>query len=213
MDSSILDPAPAVAPAPTLPEARAPRAPWIALGLGVGVAAGFAAGYYAGAERIREDLRHPFKPAPVVSATPSATPSGKAPSPSPKPGALVMAPLPLAASRRLLAKQTTDDKVVVVVAAVGRGDAGPELHLSVKNRGDCVVTAVEGVAYGFDPDGDSTAMNLGGKHYLAFSHAELALKPGAGTVLSSPAPHAEIANMALAQIDRVVCQDGRTFQR
>jgi hypothetical protein len=214
---------PAVQPQPVAapPRARA-RAGWrgrpsiwLGAGLFVGALAGFVVGSISGAARIREEYRTPLRVVPpeAKSAPKPGASGSNAPDLRPAPGAKVLAALALPASREALHKLTAADKVVVNVAAVGRGDSGLELHLSMQNRADCLVTGVEGVAYGFDPDGQSTAMNVGGENYVAFSSKELHLQPGTTSVESWPLRHAKLANVALAQVDRVTCEDGRSFGR
>ncbi len=188
---------------------------WLGAGLLAGAAVGFFVGSFVGAERIRDEYRNPFRaaPPPPKAAAKAGGSSSSAPDPRPPAGAKVLAALALPGAREALRKLTADDKVVVNVGSVGRGDEGAELHLSVQNRGDCVVTGVEGVAYGFDPEGQATAMNAGGEHFVAFASKELRLEPGKTSIENWPLHNIELANVALAQVDRVTCEDGRSFGR
>lgn len=213
----------AVPPQPVAPLPRPGAAPprsrhmmWLGGGLLVGAFVGFIAGSLVGAERVKEEYRNPFRtvPAEAKSAAPKAgTSNSAAPDPRPPSGAKILSKLALPSAREALHKMTASDKVVVNVASVGRGDSGAELHLSVQNHSDCAIAAIEGIAYGFDPDGQSTTMNAGGEHFVAFSLKELKLEPGKTSVESFPLHHIELANVALAQIDRATCQDGRSFGR
>ena len=201
----------AAPPAPFVDDRPRPRpVVFVVPALVVGIIVGFLAGLYFGGERIKDEYRSPLI---TVKANPGNTAvvlasSSASPDPTPPVGARIIASFPLAGARSALSQLTRTDKVVVNVGAVGRGDGGMELHLAISNRGDCTLKAVSGVAYGFDPDGDSTAMNADGKHYVAFSSEDLTLAPGGTSVATWPLKHAKLANVALAQIDKAVCDDG-----
>ncbi|HEU4411015.1 MAG TPA: hypothetical protein VFS43_37530 [Polyangiaceae bacterium] len=211
---------PAVPPQPVA-LSRQPPGPrgrpmvWLGAGLLVGACVGFVVGSFAGAERVKEDYRNPLRTVPpeAKSAPKAGGSASSAPDPRPPVGARVIGQLPLPGAREALRALTANDKVVVSVGAVGRGDEGAELHLSIQNRSDCVVTGVEGIAYGYDPDGHATAMNAGGEHYVAFASKALKLAPGKTSIEAWPLRHVKLANVALAQIDRVTCEDGRSFGR
>jgi hypothetical protein len=194
--------------------ARRPRV-WLGAGLLAGGCVGFFAGSLTGAERVRDEYRNPLRSVPPEPKAAKAGGSASGPRPDPRPpaGAKVVGSVELPVAREALRALTAADKVVVTVAAVGRGDEGAELHLSVHNRGDCVVTGVEGIAYGFDPDGRATAMNAGGEHFVAFASKGLRLEPGKTSIENWPLHNIELANVALGQVDRVTCEDGRTFGR
>lgn len=203
-------------PRPGAAPARSKSMIWLGAGLLAGAIVGFFVGSLVSAERLREEYRNPLRtvPAEAKSSAPKAGGSASsAPDARPPVGAKMLAALALPASREALQKLTTDDKVVVNVAAVGRGDEGAELHLSVLNRSDCIITGIEGIAYGFDPEGHSTNMNVGGEHFVAFASKELHLEPGKKSIESWPLRHAKLANVALAQVDRATCEDGRSFGR
>lgn len=219
----LLPASPAMPPQPVAPLPRPGAAPargrsmtWLGAGLLVGAALGFFVGSLVGAERLREEYRNPFRTVPpeAKSASPKAGGSASsAPDARPPAGAKVLAALALPASREALQQLTAADKVVVNVGSVGRSEDGTELHLSVHNRSDCVITAIEGIAYGFDPDGQSTNLNAGGEHFVAFASKELHLEPGKKSIETWPLRHVQLANVALAQIDRATCADGRSFAR
>lgn len=101
----------------------------------------------------------------------------------------------------------------MTVGSVGKVESGVELHLDPQNRTGGVVTGVEGVADGFDPEGHATAMNATGEHDVAFASKGLRLAPGKTLIESWPLRHAEVANVALAHVACVTCEDGRHFGR
>ncbi|HEU4407732.1 MAG TPA: hypothetical protein VFS43_20880 [Polyangiaceae bacterium] len=214
LSSQAVPPEPAEAPRRPSGPRRGPLS-WLGAGLLAGAFVGFGVGALAGAARIRADYRRPYQTVPVYAdSSPKAgtTVSGE-PGRRPAPHTKVLSPLALPVARDALRTMTAADKVIVTVGSVGRGDSGAELHLSLQNRADCIVTGVEGVAYGFDPEGQATAMNASGEHYVAFASKELRLPPGKTSIESWPLRHARIANVALAQVDRVTCEDGRQFGR
>jgi hypothetical protein len=202
------------APSATLADERPSSGPravmFLVPGLVVGAIGGFVAGVHFGGERVRDEFRSPFSKVTAASSAKAqgSTSSSSAPDPSPPVGTRVLAPFPLAGARAALLAATGADKVVVTVGSVGRSDDGMELHLAIANRGTCAIKSVRGVAYGFDPDGESTAMNADGKHYVAFSSDELALAPGETTTATWKLKHAAMVNVAIGQIDEAVCADG-----
>lgn len=140
--------------------------------------------------------------------------SGKDADAAPKVGALVLGPAPLARTRMVLAEITKGDPVVMSVGDVGNGDEGLELHLDLKNRGQCAVKSLSGTAYGFDAYGKPARMNKGGEHYVAFSEDDVkGLGPNEEHSLSLKLRHADIASLAVAHVDNVVCTDGTKWAR
>jgi uncharacterized protein YneF (UPF0154 family) len=132
--------------------------------------------------------------------------------PSPKAGTKVLKSMPIGKSRAALASMTAKDPVVSNTAAVGSNDDGVELHVVVENRGTCTVTALSGVAYGFDADGKPSPMLKGGENFVAFD-LKKPLAPGKKTILSEDLKDIDDATLALAQIDRTTCSDGTTWTR
>lgn len=178
-----------------------------------GAVLGFLAGTRFGSERVKDEYRNPLvvvKPPPSSGATVVASGSPSA-DPSPAPGTKVIAPFPLAGARKALSLLTSQDKVVVTVGSVGRSEDGMELHLALANRGDCTLKTVSGVAYGFDPDGDATAMNADGKHYVAFSSDDLSVAAGDTAIANYKVRHPKLANVVIAQIDKAVCDNGKVL--
>ncbi len=132
----------------------------------------------------------------------------------PKVGSLIIRKAPLARARPVMAEVTKNDPVFLEVGAVGNGDEGVELHLALKNRGKCEVTAFSGVAYGYDAFGKAVKMNEGGEHYVAFAEEKVEdLKPGAVHTHAVLLKHVETASLALAQVDSVKCADGSSWSR
>jgi hypothetical protein len=132
----------------------------------------------------------------------------------PAPGTLVLGLLPLARARVALAELTHDDPVVMQVGAVGNGDEGSELHLVVENRGPCPVTALAGIAYGYDAYGRPSRMNKGGEPYVAFTEKKVEdLAPSHTHQVSQTLHHPDLASLALAQVDEVTCEGGATWTR
>lgn len=180
----------------------------------VGAGVGFLVGAHFGSERVKDEYRNPLvevKAAPRSGAVVVASGSASA-DPSPPVGTKVLAPFPLAAARKALSGLTGNDKVIVTVGSVGRSDEGKELHLALMNRGDCTLKTVSGVAYGFDPDGESAIMNADGRHYVAFASNELSIAPGETSITNFKVHHPRHANIVLAQVDRAVCDDGRVLK-
>ena len=179
----------------------------------VGAVVGFLVGTHIGSERVKDEYRNPLvevKAVPRTGAVVVASGSASA-DPSPPAGSKVLAPFPLAGARKALSLITGNDKVVVTVGSVGRSEEGMELHLALANRGDCTVKTVRGVAYGFDPDGESAIMNADGKHYVAFSSNELSVAPGETSITNFKVHHPRFANIVLGQIDQAVCDDGKVL--
>ncbi|MEI8256491.1 MAG: hypothetical protein WCJ30_12525 [Deltaproteobacteria bacterium] len=152
---------------------------------------------------------------PLAAITPDAarrSAEGNA-DPTPAAGTRVMQPMPLQRSRAAMRELVANDPVVMSVGAVGRDDSAIELHLTLRNRGRCTVTEVEGVAYGFDAWGQPSKLNRAGEHYVAFRSTGLDVAPGASTRQGYPLRHPETASLALAQVERVTCADGTRWAR
>jgi hypothetical protein len=140
--------------------------------------------------------------------------SGKDANAVPKVGSLILKKAPLARARAVMADVTKDDPVFLSVGAIGNGDEGVELHLALKNRGKCAVTAFSGVAYGYDAYGNAVQMNEGGEHYVAFAEEKVEdMKPGELHTHAVLLKHVETASLALAQVDQVKCADGTAWSR
>jgi hypothetical protein len=141
--------------------------------------------------------------------------------PVPPVGARVMRAMPIQKSRAAIKELTRADPVKLEIGSIGRsGDEGQELHLTLASSWDCEVTSYEGVAYGFDAWGRSSAMNKSGEHFVAFTSkagdkpetpAKIAPKEHVQYTLAIK--HAETASIALAQIDKVSCAGGKSWSR
>lgn len=132
--------------------------------------------------------------------------------PSPKAGTKVLKPMPIGRARAALKPMTEKDPVVSSVAAVGSGDEGAELHVVVENRGKCTVTALSGVAYGFDAFGKPAPLLKGGENFVAFD-MKTSLEPGKKATVAEPLKDVEDATLVVAQIDRTTCSDGTKWAR
>ena len=132
----------------------------------------------------------------------------------PKEGTLVLGRAPLARARQVVAEVTKADPVVMTVGDVGNGDDGLVLNLDLKNRSKCQVTAVSGTAYGYDAYGKPAQMNAGGEHYVAFNEEKIEdLGPDQSHSLSVTLHYADIASLAVAHVDNVICSDGTKWAR
>lgn len=140
--------------------------------------------------------------------------TGKDADPVPAVGSLVLGKAPLARARLIMADVTKNDPVVLSIGDVGNSDEGLELHLDLKNRGKCAVKSLSGTAYGYDAYGSPARMNKGGEHYVAFSATDLSdLGPGQEHSLNQLLHHADIASLAVAQVNQVTCTDGSKWAR
>jgi len=149
-----------------------------------------------------------------LSAADAQRSTGKDADPAPAAGSLVLRNAPVALARRALSELTRQDPVVMIVGDVGNTDRGHELHLDLKNRGKCQVTAFSGTAYGYDAYGTPRPINKGGEYYVAFSEENVSdLGPNQTHSLAMLLHHADIASLAIAQVDRVTCSDGTKWAR
>jgi len=149
-----------------------------------------------------------------LSAADAQRSTGKDADPAPKAGSLVLRPAPLARSRQVMADVTRQDPLVLEVGDVGNGDEGNELHLDLKNRGKCAISAFAGTAYGFDAYGKPSQLNKGGEHFVAFSEAGVKdLAPGQTHSLAMLLHNVSTASLAVAQVDQVTCSDGSKWAR
>ena len=134
--------------------------------------------------------------------------------PTPATGTRVLRAMPLQRSRLALRPFVNADPVFSSIGSVGRGSQGEmELNVTLRNRGRCAVTAVDGVAYGFDAWGQSAKLNRAGEYYMAFHSGGLDIAPGATAQQSFAIKHADVASIVLAQVDRVTCADGTNWAR
>jgi hypothetical protein len=174
---------------------------------------GLLAGIFIGRKLLEREWSQP-RVLERLSQADASRSSGKGGDPAPKAGSLVIGAAPLALARQVLAQLTGKDPVVLKVGAVGNVDEGVELHLVLKNRGACKVTAFSGVAYGYDALGHASKMNLGGEHYVAFSEDKVEdLDVGKEHLHSVLLHNVDFASLALAHVDRVSCADGTNWAR
>lgn len=133
--------------------------------------------------------------------------------PTPAAGTRVLRPMPIQRSRAAIRELVANDPMVMSVGDVGRDDHLMELHLTLRNRGRCTVTGLEGVAYGFDAWGQPARLNRAGEHYVAFRSTGLDVAPGTSTQQGYALRHPLTASLALAQVERVTCADGTRWAR
>lgn len=138
----------------------------------------------------------------------------KAADPTPKAGTVVLGKQPLELARAALAPMTASDPVRVTVLSYGRDSEGNlSLNFTVKNIGACTVTALSGVAYGFDARGHAAAVNAGGETYVAFAVDKQSIEKGATAQLSVALHHVPTASIGVAHIDATTCDDGTAWSR
>ena len=171
---------------------------------------GLVAGFFLGRWTLEQKWRDAIT---IVSADDTVKSASNDSDPTPKAGTKILKPMPLGRLRVALSDFAKDDRVKVTVGAFGRDDTKTELHLVVENHAACEVTSVEGVAYGFDAWGRTTAVNKGGEGYLSFSQDKLKVAAGAKTNLAQPVRYAELANLAAAHVDAYTCSDGTRWKR
>jgi hypothetical protein len=133
--------------------------------------------------------------------------------PTPKAGTKVLKPMPLQRARLAAKDLTKNDPVVMQVGAVGNGEDGCELHVDLVNNGKCVVTSLDGVAYGFDAFGAPAKVNKGGENYVAFAEDKLTFEPGKHHLVAQKLRYPETASLAVAHVDHVKCADGTSWSR
>ena len=132
--------------------------------------------------------------------------------PSPKAGTKVLKPLPIGKARAALKAMTEKDLVVSNVAAVGANEDGVELHVVVENNAKCTLTALTGVAYGFDAYGKPAPLLKGGENFVAFE-LKAPLEPGKKTTVAKALKDVDEATLAVAHVDRTTCSDGTSWTR
>jgi hypothetical protein len=185
---------------------------FIAIGI-IGLIVGLLIGIFVGRAMMEREWSTP-NVLKRLSATDAGRSSGKGADPAPKEGTLVVGAAPFARARAVLADVTSKDPVVLKVGTVGNTDEGQELHIVLKNRGKCQVTAVSGVAYGYDAYGHAVKMNQGGEHYVAFSEDKVEdLDVGKDHMLAMMLHNVDTASLALAQVDQVTCANGEKWAR
>jgi hypothetical protein len=149
---------------------------------------------------------------PYTQVAPGTEQKAAGHNPSPKAGTKVLKPMPIGKARAALKSMTEKDVVVSNVAAVGAGDEGAELHVVVENHGKCTVTALSGVAYGFDAWGKPSPLLKGGENFVAFE-MKTPLEPGKKSTVAKPLKDVDDATLAVAQIDKTTCSDGTSWAR
>ena len=149
---------------------------------------------------------------PYTQVAPGTVEKAAGHNPSPKAGTKVLKPMPIGRARAALKPMTDKDPVVSTVAAVGANEEGVELHVVVENHGKCTVSALTGVAYGFDAYGKPSALLKGGENFVAFE-LKTPLEPGKKAMVSKPLKDIELATLSIAQVDSTTCTDGTTWAR
>lgn len=174
-----------------------------AIALVIGLIVGFLAGRFA----LERQWSKPY-----TQVSPETEQKSAGDNPSPKAGTKVLKSMPIGKSREALKSLTEGDLVVSPVAAMGAGDDGVELHVVVENHAKCTLGSFEGVAYGFDAKGKPAPVLAGGENFVAFS-SKTPLEPGKKATVAAPMKNAELATLALAQVDRTTCTDGTSWAR
>lgn len=172
---------------------------------------GLVAGFFLGRFTLERSWSQPY-----VLLSQSDISEGKGANPAPKPGARVLKPMPLARSRQVMNELTKTDPLVMTVGAVGNGDHGAELHLTLEHRDGklrCQIASYSGIAYGFDAWGKPAKLNQKGEHFVAFSGEKLELQVGEKHLHSAELKDIDNASLAVAQVDEVICANGERWQR
>jgi hypothetical protein len=133
--------------------------------------------------------------------------------PVPPAGTKILRPMPLERARLAAKEIVKNDPVRSTVAAVGNGDEGAELHVDVVNNAKCTVTALSGVAYGFDAWGMPANVNKHGENFVAFSEDKLEIEPGKHYLVAEKLRYPDTASLVVAQIDSFSCKDGPPWKR
>jgi hypothetical protein len=175
----------------------------IAIALVVGLILGFVIGRFT----LERQWSQPY-----TQVMPGTEQKAAGHNPSPKAGTKVLKPMPIGKARAVLKGMTEKDPVVSHVAAVGAGDEGYELNVVVENHGKCTVTALTGVAYGFDAWGKPAPLLKGGENFVAFE-LKKPLEPGKKAMISDTLKDVDDATLAVAQIDKTTCSDGTSWAR
>ncbi|MFO0756631.1 MAG: hypothetical protein U0359_09080 [Byssovorax sp.] len=170
----------------------------------------FAAGWFAGRWALERDWGNPVHAVTAAEAQKAAVADAD---PSPAAGTKIVGPLPLKRMREAMKAFTEKDPVVMLLGSFARDDDDKDVHLVVKNRGDCKATRLAGVAYGYDAWGRPAQVNKGGKSYLAFDVKDAKVEPGATAQLSIKVKDPGTASLAVAQLDRVECDNGKVWTR
>lgn len=171
----------------------------------------FVAGWFAGRRALEREWSNPVS---VVTAEDVKRASAvKDADPPPAAGTRILKALPLRKMRELAKSFTEKDPVVMAVGSWGRGD-GYELHLSLKNRGDCKTKRIAGVAYGYDAWGRPVSVSKSGDHYFAFDVSkEAEIEPNDTNQISAKATEITTASLAVAHVDLVECEGGKVWKR
>ena len=149
---------------------------------------------------------------PYTQVSPAGEKKTEGHNPSPKAGTKVLKPMPIGRSRVAIAELTAKDPVFSTVSAVGANEEGVELHVVVENRGTCTVTALTGVAYGFDAYGKPAPLIKSGDNFVAFE-SKVPLEPGKKQTVPEPLKDVLDATLAVAHVDKTTCSDGTTWSR
>lgn len=184
----------------------------VAVGLAC-LVVGLAIGIYMGRMMLEREWSQP-RVLERLSAAEAGRSNGKDADPAPKEGTVVMRPAPFARARQVLSEFTQKDPVVMRVGTIGNTDEGVELHLVLTNRGKCDVTALSGVAYGYDAMGKAGRVNKGGEHFVAFAEEKIEdFGAGKEHMVGMMLHNVEYASLALGQVDSVTCADGTKWAR
>jgi hypothetical protein len=175
-----------------------------------GALAFFAAGWYAGRWWLEREWTNPVV---VVSPADEKRASIEGADPTPAAGTRILRPLPLRRMREAIKKFVAQDPVVMTVGDFGRDDEKAELALRLENRGDCKAVRVAGVAYGYHARGAAVPVNKGGESYLAFDVKDANIDPKSAGQISMPVKNVGVASLAVAHVDLVECEGGKTWKR
>ncbi|MFO0661941.1 MAG: hypothetical protein U0165_19220 [Polyangiaceae bacterium] len=201
---------PASVPTPIRPRAQGPSTGLTMLAvLGAFVLAG-GVGMQLGRVSLESNWSQPFE---VVTPDRAAKASVSGADPTPGVGTKIIKPMPLARARVVLSELTKPDPATIATGAVGRDESDMALNVMVKNKGNCEITAISGVAYGFDAWNKPVPMNKSGEHYVSFTIDKLKIEAGKMGKASFPLHFPETASIAVGHIDQITCAGGSTWKR
>lgn len=167
-------------------------------------------GSWIGRNSLERAWTQPFL---VVTPDRAALAAASGADPTPSAGSKVIKPMPLARTRLALAEMTRPDPAMIATGTVGRDDSDISLNMMVKNKGNCEISAVSGIAYGFDAWNQPVPMNKSGEHYVSFTIDKLKIPPGKAEKASFALHFPETASLAVGHIDQVTCTSGTTWKR
>lgn len=179
-------------------------------GTALAVVSVFVAGYFIGRARLSSAWSD--RPS-IVSDSDVAKMRVEGADMPPRAGSKVLNPMPLERSRAVLGEYVAKDPVRVTVGSLGRGDDGAEISFVVSSSMDCEITELEGVLYGFEASGKSTAVNKRNEHFAGFRSTEKIAPRAKKQKISFEHKNAGVASIVLAHVDHAVCANGTSWHR